>query len=92
MWLAMPGVQLTVWNGVCLARFYGGVQAQPWLVEAAGLVALTSLVAALVVLPAQERLARACETNDAAEQTRALWRWSVSGTLVMLPPTRWWRG
>jgi hypothetical protein len=83
----MPGVQLTVWNGVCLARVYGGVRAQSWLVEASGLVALTSLFAVLAVLPAQERLARACVAGDDAGARAALLRWSVGGTLVMLPPT-----
>jgi uncharacterized membrane protein len=87
IWLTMPGVQLTVWNGVCLARVYGGVQAQPWLIEALACVALTSLFAILVVLPAQERLAAACVAGDAEGARRALVRWSVGGTLVMLPPT-----
>jgi len=66
---------------------YGGAQAQPWLIEALAYVALTSLFAILVVLPAQERLAAACVAGDADEARRALVRWSIGGTLVMIPPT-----
>ncbi|MBM4283406.1 MAG: DUF2269 family protein [Deltaproteobacteria bacterium] len=87
IWLTMPGVQLTVWNGVALATAFGGARTQPWLVEALALVVLTSLLAILVVLPAQESLARACGAGDERAVRRALIRWSIWGVVVSVPPT-----
>jgi hypothetical protein len=87
IWLTMPGVQLTVWNGVALATAFGGARTQPWLVEALALVALTSLLAVLVVLPAQEALARAAEVGDESAVRRALIRWSVWGVVISVPPS-----
>jgi uncharacterized membrane protein len=87
IWLTMPGVQLTVWNGVALAATFGGVRVQPWLVEALVLVVLTSALAVAVVLPAQEALARSCERDDRVAVVHSLWRWSVWGVVVSVPPS-----
>jgi uncharacterized membrane protein len=83
--LTAPGIQLTVWNGVCLAAAMGGLRAQPWLVESVLLLVGTSLFASLVVLPAQERFVEAAQGDDRARLLRAIVMWSLWGTLVSVP-------
>lgn len=85
IWLTVPGVQLTVWNGICLAPVFGGVRAQPWLLEAVGLVAVAAALALAIVLPIQERFVRACVAGDEPAIRRGLVQWSVWGTLVTVP-------
>jgi uncharacterized membrane protein len=87
IWLTTPGVQLTVWNGLFLAGSMGGVRVHPWLAQSLVLVVITALLSVAAVLPAQERLARAAETNDEAALRAAIWRWALWGSLVMLPPS-----
>ncbi|MBI2567319.1 MAG: DUF2269 family protein [Candidatus Schekmanbacteria bacterium] len=85
IWLTAPGVQLTVWNGICLAPMYGGARAQPWLAESLGLLVLAAILTLATVLPWQERLVRAAEAQDEAGLKRALTQWAVWGTLIMIP-------
>jgi uncharacterized membrane protein len=83
--LTTPGVQLAVWNGICLAGTWGGIQKQPWLVEAVALLLATSLVSCTVVLYWQERFVERAQTDDDAGTQRALIHWGVWGTLVSVP-------
>lgn len=85
IWFTTPGLQLTVWNGLALASTLGGVQAHAWLVRSMGALLLTSVMAMVLVLPAQERLLAAVEADDAAAIRRAMVRWSVWGSLVGVP-------
>ena len=78
-------VQLTVWNGLCLASVFGGVRAQPWLVEALAMMILASLFSVTVVLFWQEKLVAAAEAGHWEKTQRALVWWSVCGTASGIP-------
>lgn len=82
--LTAPGIQLTVWNGVCLAAALGGAKAQPWIVESLFLLVVTSLLG-VVVLYFQERFVEVAQGEDDAATFRALIQWSIWGTLVSVP-------
>lgn len=83
--ITMPGIQLTVWNGVFLAAAMGGVRAQPWLVESVLLMVGTSLFASTVVLYWQERFVEAAQGDDERALSRAMVQWSIWGTVVSVP-------
>lgn len=85
LYLTTPGVQLAVWNGLCLASVFGGVRAQPWLVEAVAMMVFTSLFSVTVVLSWQEKLVAAALENDWPKAKRAMTWWSVFGTFVGVP-------
>lgn len=85
MYLTTPGVQLAVWNGLFLASVFGGVRAQPWLVEAVAMMIFTSLFSVTVVLYWQEKLVAAAQSGDWAKTQRAMAWWSLSGTFVGVP-------
>jgi uncharacterized membrane protein len=83
--LTAPGIQLAVWNGVCLAAAMGGARHQPWLVESFGLLVLTSLFSSTVVLYWQERFVKLAQGADRPAMFRAGLHWSVWGTAVSIP-------
>jgi uncharacterized membrane protein len=85
VWLTAPGLQLTVWNGVCLAAVLGGARQQPWLAESLAWLVATSVFSMALVLPWQERLLAAVEAADEAATRRALVWWSVLGSASALP-------
>jgi uncharacterized membrane protein len=87
VYLTTPGVQLTGWNGLFLAVTFGGVRANPWLVQALVLLVISSLFSILFVLPPQERLVEAAQEGDRQLAWKLLVRWSVVGMVVMLPFT-----
>jgi uncharacterized membrane protein len=88
IWVTTPSVQLAVWNGLFLAGALGGARVHPWLVQSLVLVAVTSIGSVVLVLPAQERFARAADDVDLPGLRAALWRWTVGSTLVMVPRRR----
>ena len=85
--LTTPGVQLTLWNGLCLASVFGGVRAQPWLVEAVVMMIVASLFSVTVVPFWQEKLVAAAEAGNWEKTQRALVWWSVCGTASGIPLT-----
>jgi uncharacterized membrane protein len=85
IWLTTPGLQLTIWNGLCLAAFFGGARTQPWLVESLGWLLLTSLWSLVLVLPWQERLLAAVEAGDETAQQRALIQWAFGARRSRFP-------
>lgn len=85
IWLTTPGVQLTAWNGLFLAGALGGAQAQPWLVEALVLLVVSSLFGVVVVLPLQERMIAAAQTDDDTRKASTLISWSIWGAVIMIP-------
>ncbi len=87
LYFTVPGIQLTLWNGVFLAPALGGVSAHPWLVESMVLIVATSIFSMLFVLPWQERVVEAAQAGDREASKAALIRWSVWGMLVMVPIT-----
>jgi len=87
IWLTTPGVQLAIWNGICMAGVLGGVHKQPWLFESMALMLLTSLVSVTVVLYWQERLVADAQRGDRPATARALVQWAIWGSVVGLPLT-----
>ncbi|MEE2959239.1 MAG: DUF2269 family protein [Myxococcota bacterium] len=83
----VPGIQLTLWNGIYLAASMGGIKSHGWLVEAMVLLIVTSLFSAFLVLPWQERLVASTMGTDFALMKRYLVRWSIWGTAVLVPIT-----
>ena len=85
IWLTTPGVQLAIWNGVCMAGVLGGVHKQPWLLESMALILLTSLFSITLVLYWQERMVLAAQTDDRPATWRALVQWGIWGSAVGVP-------
>jgi len=87
IYLTAPGVQLAVWNGVCMVGALGGVGLHPWLKESLALLVVTSLLACTVILYFQEQFYAAAQREDAAATRAALLRWGIWGTVISLPFT-----
>ena len=85
IWLTTPGVQLAIWNGICMAGVLGGVHKQPWLFESMALMLLTSLCSVTVVLYWQERLVAEAARGDRVATGKALVQWAIWGTAVGVP-------
>jgi uncharacterized membrane protein len=81
-----PGIQLAVWNGLCLSSAFGGVRQAPWIFQSLILLSGTTLLAPSLVLYWQERVLALSERGEVtSDLTRALVWWSIWGTLVMVP-------
>ena len=87
VWLTTPGVQLTVWNGICLAAALGGVQKHAWLVESMVWLVVSSLISVGLLIPMQHRLVAAAQAGEVSRARAALIQWSIWGTVVMVPFT-----
>ncbi len=85
IWLTTPGVQLSVWNGICLAALVGGVRGQPWIVESILLLLFTSVVSITLVLYWQERMVARAIAGDEPGTYKAMIWWAVWGTAVGVP-------
>lgn len=88
LYLTIPGVALTVLNGLCLAAVYGGSQSQPWLLHSIYLI-LTMWMLSVPLVFLQEKLFLTIETEaqNEAKINRLLIQWSILGSLVMIPPS-----
>jgi len=80
--LTVPGVQLTLWNGIFLASVHGGVMKAPWLREAMILLIGTSIVSTTLVLYCQEKFIHVAQGDDTKQTLKWLLIWSFWGTLV----------
>ncbi len=85
MVLTVPGVQLTLWNGIYMASVHGGVMKAPWLREAMYLLIATSIVSTTLVLYCQEKFIHVAQEQDSAATLKWLLIWSFWGTLVGVP-------
>jgi uncharacterized membrane protein len=82
----VPGTQLLLWNGLAMTGTFGGLRAQAWLYQTAIMLVVTAVFAPTVVLYYQEKfIARAEEQAPRETVNAALFRWSLWGTIVMLP-------
>ncbi len=92
IWITTPGLHLTIWNGLAMASALGGIQVHPWLLRSMVALLVTSALALVWVVPAQEGLLAAVETRDPAKIRRAMVSWSVGGTLISVPLSLvfWW--
>lgn len=88
LYLTIPGVALTVLNGLCLSSVYGGSQSQPWLLHSIYLI-LTMWVLSVPLVFLQEKLflTIVTEAQNEAKINRLLIQWSILGSLVMIPPS-----
>ena len=88
LYLTIPGVALTVINGLFLASVFGGTKNQPWLFYSMMLLfAMWALSIPLIYF--QEKMYRAID-NEPDNDTKInalLMRWGILGTIVMVPPT-----
>ncbi len=85
--ITMPGLALTVLNGLCLASVLGGSRSQPWLFQSDMLLFLMwGLSFPLIFL--QNRLFRAVEQDGTSDRKIDLLiiYWGILGTIVMIPP------
>lgn len=85
--LTLPGLDLTVINGLVMASALGGISTQPWLTLTAKLLIAMWLLS-LPVLVIQEKLSHAVQHSDtfnAAIKTQ-FYQWGLWGTLVSFPP------
>ncbi len=87
IWLTTPGMQLAIWNGICMAGVLGGVHKQAWLFESMALMLLTSLASITLVLYWQERLLTDAARGDRAATGKALVQWAIWGCAVGVPLT-----
>lgn len=88
LFLTVPGVALTVLNGLCLASVFGGAKNQPWLYHSIILLFIMwALSIPLIYL--QEKMYSTIdnEPNNDAKINKLLIRWAILGTIVMIPPT-----
>ncbi|MBX7190527.1 MAG: DUF2269 domain-containing protein [Sandaracinaceae bacterium] len=82
----LPGIHLLLWNGLALASVFGGVNAQPWLFQTVVMLVVAAIFAPTVVLYYQEKLIEKAEALAPRDEVnRWLFRWSLWGSVVMLP-------
>jgi uncharacterized membrane protein len=88
MYLTIPGMALTVINGLFLATAFGGSRNQPWLFYSVILL-FVMWALSIPVIYIQEKLYSVID-NDPGNRgkiTGLMILWGVIGTLVMIPPT-----
>ncbi|MEZ4828667.1 MAG: DUF2269 family protein [Bacteroidia bacterium] len=88
MYITLPGLDLAVVNGLFLASVFGGMVSQPWLLYSlVGMVIMWVLTFPLLYI--QEKIYRTIEQEPDNRVTLRKWiiRWSVWGTIVMIPPS-----
>ncbi len=87
LYLTIPGIALTVLNGLCLSSVYGGSQSQPWLLHSIYLIlGMWILSVPLVFLQEKLFLTIKNEAENVAKINRLLIQWSILGSLVTIPP------
>lgn len=87
IYLTVPGIALTVLNGLCLASVYGGTKHQPWLFYSIILLfVMWALSIPLIYL--QDKMYQSLDKDsDITRITTFIIRWGIWGTLVMIPPS-----
>lgn len=86
--LTIPGVFLTVINGLFLASSFGGTQNLPWLQKSIiSLFVMWILSIPLIYLQEKLYVTMDNEPGNRQKLNTLLFYWSILGTFVMLPPT-----
>jgi len=87
VYLTIPGIALTVLNGLYLASVFGGTKNQPWLFYSIILLfVMWALSIPLIYL--QEKLYQSIDKEfDIKIIDTLLIRWGILGTIVMIPPS-----
>ena len=88
LYLTIPGVALTIINGLFLASVFGGTQNQAWLFYSVILL-FVMWALSIPLIYFQEKLYRAIDSEPRNELkiNALLMRWGVLGTIVMIPPS-----
>jgi uncharacterized membrane protein len=86
IYLTVPGIALTVLNGLYLASVYGGTKHQSWLFYSIILLfVMWALSIPLIYL--QEKMYQSLDKDfDIKLINTLLIRWGILGTFVMIPP------
>lgn len=88
LYFTVPGIALTVLNGLCMASALGGSSTQPWLFYSiVAMIVMWVLSIPLVFL--QEKLFKtiAEDADNEVKINQLLVQWGVLGTLVTIPPS-----
>lgn len=88
IYLTVPGITLTVINGLFLASVYGDISSQRWLYYST-LLLLVMWALSIPVIWLQEKMYQtiANEPENTQKISRLLTWWGILGTLVTIPPT-----
>ena len=84
----LPCLDLAVLNGLFLASTFGGTSAQPWLQYSIFLM-VVMWVFSLPLLYIQEAIYQVIEHEPDKREKLQGWliRWSIWGSIVMIPPS-----
>ncbi|MGE0562820.1 MAG: DUF2269 family protein [Flavobacteriales bacterium] len=88
LYLTIPGVALTIINGLFLASVFGGTKNVPWLFYSIILL-FVMWVLSIPLIYFQEKMYSTIENepDNNAKINKLLIRWGILGTIVMIPPT-----
>lgn len=88
VYLTIPGIALTIINGLFLATALGGSRLLPWLYWSIILLLLMWAISIPVIF-IQEKMYREIDAEKPNEERlkRLLNQWAVWGTLVTIPPS-----
>lgn len=88
LYLTVPGIALTVLNGLFLASAFGGSANLPWLLYSVILLFIMWGFS-IPLIYIQEKLysAIALEPENRGKINSLLIKWSICGTVVMIPPS-----
>ncbi|MBU1678442.1 MAG: DUF2269 family protein [Bacteroidetes bacterium] len=86
--VTIPGLDLAVINGLFLASVYGGSSDAPWLQYSVFLMIVMWLLT-IPLLFIQEKIYKVIEfePDNRVELQKWIIRWSLLGSVVMIPPT-----
>ncbi len=88
LYLTLPGIILTVINGLFLASAFGGTQHQPWLFYSILLMILMwAFSFPLIFLQEKMHQTILNDSENESKLNRLLMQWGYLGTLVSIPPT-----
>ncbi len=87
LYLTIPGIALTVINGLYLASALGGIKNQDWLYYST-LLLFAMWVLSVPLIWLQEKLYDTIskEPENTDKMNRLLIWWGILGTLIMIPP------
>ena len=88
LYLTIPGVALTVINGLFLASAFGGTRNMPWLFYSIILL-FVMWVLSIPLIYLQEKMYSTIdnEPDNDTKINKLLIRWGILGSIVMIPPT-----
>lgn len=88
LYLTIPGIALTILNGLFLASVYGGTRNQPWLFFSMILL-FVMWALSIPLIYFQEKMYSTIdnEPDNDTKINKLLIRWGILGSIVMIPPT-----